>query len=92
MSMQDRRDFLKAAGVALPASVVAAGATLPSRRPTQPRLTPEEVFTLYVSETLKALPFGYTRAPDSVVRALIEAQGAGLAMVLMHLQQPDQEA
>ena len=84
MTLADRRSLLKSLGIAVPASLLTA--TVPKNSP----VTPEEVFTLYVSESVRLLPHIMGEAAgdrDSVLRQLIEVQGAALALVLVRLQQ-----
>lgn len=90
-SLTDRRDFLTRLGIGIPASVIgseahAAASNAPDI-PSAVALSPQEVFTIYVSEALNCLPPYWSRDANSNMRQLIEAQGAALALVLAHLQQ-----
>ena len=89
-TLTDRRAFLTKLGIGIPASVLASEAEasvapipdVPSALP----MSPQEAFTIYVSEALNYLPSYYDCSPSSNLRHLIEAQGAALAMVFAHLQ------
>lgn len=86
----DRRAFLKTMGVAVPASIVAAP---PAHGLPQNVLSPREVFETYVAECLHRLPqHGLTTEPGSVLRTIIEIQGAALATVLAELQHREDKA
>ena len=88
MSMSDRRDFLKTLGISVPAALIATP-TAAKEAEMANAVTPQEIFEIYVSESLTLLPHYFADAATdrhSVVRQLIEVQGAALATVLMYLQ------
>lgn len=87
--MTDRRGFLKSIGVAVPSSIAAASVIPAYAEPIRSPLTPQEVFEIYVADSLRNLPKhvpGIMTDVGSVVRALVEVQGAALATVLIELQ------
>lgn len=80
----DRRAFLKALGISVPAALVPDQAAID---PPRDGLSPSEVFEIYVAESLRLLPMhGLSTDNGSVLRTLIEVQGAALALVLAELQ------
>jgi len=97
-NLEDRRAFLQALGVSVPAAIAASAvpagtvaardqpARPAARDPRDPIIRPEEVFLIYASETLAHLPPWMAKEAGSVVRTLIEAQGAGLAAVIMEME------
>ena len=95
--IEDRRAFLKTLGVAIPAFAASSGpveavaardppARLAGGDPRGPIIRADEVFTIYVSEALAHLPAWLATDPHSTVRAIIEAQAAGLAAVIIEME------
>jgi hypothetical protein len=95
----DRRAFLHALGISVPIyGMLSAGDATPigkdlpgparpaPRDPRDPIIRPDEVFLIYVSEALSHLPEWVAKDAHSNVRMLIEAQGAGLAAVIMEME------
>lgn len=88
---KDRREFLKAMGVVVPASIVAAPPVIGLP---QEMISPRDIFEMYVAECLRIMPQytghlypgGLSTQTSSVLRSLIEVQGAALATVLAELQ------
>lgn len=78
-----RREILKAFGIGVPAAIVAASNVEASQTE---KMTPRDVFEIYVAEYLALLPEHFAKGRTSNVRMMAEAQGAALAMVLARLQ------
>jgi hypothetical protein len=93
----DRRQFLQAMGVAVPASIDIDWDQIVAGFP-QGTLSPRDVFEIYVAECLRIMPQktgalypgGLATEAGTVLRALIEVQGEGLAAVLAELQHREQ--
>lgn len=99
MTIENRREFLKQCGITVPAVIASAraeGLSDYAGPATAPPLamSPEEVFTVFVSEALfhvgQRVP-GISVTRDSLTRAIFEAQGAALALVLAELQKRTRE-
>jgi membrane-associated PAP2 superfamily phosphatase len=94
-SLVERRALLKFFGIAVPAALLPTVAE-ESERPSGPQffMRPDEIFTLFVSEMVAALPQQYADAArdrSSVLRTMIEAHGVAMATVLATFQMPPQD-
>jgi hypothetical protein len=93
MTIEHRRAFLQRCGVTVPAIIASARAegmsdyAGPAGEPAPLAMTPDEVFTIFVSEALAQIERrGLSIVRDSLVRSIFEAQGAALALVLAEIQ------
>lgn len=81
--LNNRRAFLQRLGFAIPA-IVAGGVAAPMGPPPTSPLSSADIYTLFVSEMVQALPTAMQDAglrPGSVLRSLIEAQGVAMTAV-----------